>query len=773
MLNNFTKAFILLMISFIVLNNHVISQSVGLVLSGGGAKGMAHIGVIRALEENNIPIDYIVGTSMGAIIGGLYATGLSPDEMEQLLKDKKFINYYRGVIPEEYTYYYKKSNPDASFLRLPLFKKDGSTTISLPTNLIPTQPLDFGMMEYFAQSTAVSGKNFDCLFIPFRCVGADIYNNKEKAFSEGDLGMAIRASMTFPLFFKPVEIDSILYFDGGIYNNFPVDVMRNEFNPDITIGVVVSSYINKPNPDDLMLQIESLIMGEKKEYSVPKEEGFTIEIDFKDVGLLDFHRVDEFTQIGYNACYLIMDSLKNRITDFEDTESLKFRRDIYKRNQPDFIFDNININGLSDKSKTYVKNSFNLRHNKLNIKQLEWGYYKLIADPQIETAFPVAVYNDSTGYFTANFNIKKEKRSNILFGASISSGYSNQGFIGFNYKILNGISILLNTNIYFGRLYSSFHIGGRIDIPGYIPFAMDASLNINRFDYFKGSTRIFSLDNKPPYIINYDNNTRIDLITPLSRSSVIKFGYSTGFQTFNYFQIKNYGQNDTADNTLFTFNTIHLSLVRDNHNLIQYPNKGAKNVISFRYIIGKETNTPGSTTAHTDIYERSMSWVQLHMLSDSYIRISRYFALGFYGELMLSNKPLFRNYLSSILSVPAFTPISHSSTIFLTDYRATSFLSLGIKPIILFSEKINLRIEGYVFAPYQKTLRAEPYPDVFTPTLSEKFAYIHFIGSANLVYNTRIGPVSLSVNYYNQESVKTYFMFHFGYLIFNKKGFDY
>ncbi|MDL2262046.1 patatin-like phospholipase family protein [Bacteroidales bacterium OttesenSCG-928-I21] len=749
------------------------SQSIGLVLSGGGAKGVAHVGVIRALEENNIPIDYIVGTSMGAIIGGLYATGLSPDEIEALLKDPKFFNYYKGLIPENYKYYYKKQTPDASLLRLALYKKDGATTISLPTNFISTQPLDFGMMEFFAQSTASSGRNFNCLFVPFRCVGADIYNNKETVFSQGDLGLAIRASMTFPFFFKPVEIDNTLYFDGGIYNNFPMDVMRNEFNPDITIGVVVSSYIDKPNPDDLMLQIESLIMGEEKEYSVPSDEGYTIKIDFKDIGLLDFDKVDEFSELGYNACELIIDSLKNRMTQFEDKESLNFRRQIYKQQQPELIFDNINISGVNERTKTYVKKSFSQKSNKLNISQLEWGYYKLIADPQIETAFPTATYNDSTGYFTANFKINKDKKANVLFGASISSGYSNQLFLGFNYKLIGRTSILLNTNAYLGRLYSSFNLGSRIDIPFSTPFAIDIALTTNKFDFFKSNTRIFSLDNKPAYIVNYDNNMRIDFITPISRSSVVKLGYSTGSQTYNYFQVKNYGQNDTADHTRFNFNTLHLSLVNDNHNFIQYPNKGAKNLVSFRYVNGKEKNTPGSTTNLTDIYEQNISWIQCQILSDSYISVSKYFSIGFYGELMLSNKPLSRNYLSSLLSVNAFTPTPHSSTIFLSNYRATSFLGLGIKPIILFSEKINLRIEAYGFVPYQKILSTEPYPDVYFPALSEKFAYIHFMGTANLVYNTRVGPISFSVNYYKAETVKTYFLFHFGYMLYNKKGFDY
>lgn len=764
---------ILFLLSFIFTTYSVKSQSVGLVLSGGGAKGLAHIGVIRALEENNIPIDYIVGTSMGAIIGGFYAIGLSPDDMEEILRDKKFVNYYKGIIPKEYFYYFKKLPDDASFIRIPLLRKGKSTSVSLPTNLIPTQPMDFGMMEYFAKYTASSGRNFDCLFIPFRCVASDVYNNKEKVFGSGDLGMAIRASMTFPFYFKPVEIDSVLYFDGGIYNNFPVDVMRNEFNPDITIGVVVSSYIKKPNPDDLLLQIENLVMGEKKEYSVPEDEGFTMKIDFQDVGLLDFDRIDEFTKLGYDACYKIIDSIKLRVTNYEDPQSLKFRRDIFQKVQPELIFDDIVINGVSGKSKEYIRNSFDLEYNNLDVKQLEWEYFKLISDPQIETALPIAKYNDSTGFFTINFDVKMEKRSNILFGATISSGYSNQGFIGFNYKFLNNISLILNTNLYFGRLYSSFHTSGRFDIPTRLPLAIDVSLNLNRYDYFKGSTRLFSLDSKPPYIVSYDNNTRIDAFTPVSRLAVAKIGYATGYQSYNYFQVKNFGQNDTADNTMFTFNTFNFALVRDNLNYIQYPNDGAKNVVSLRYILGRESNTPGSTTILTDYYIKKMTWFQFNMLTDTYYRLGKYFSLGMFAELMYSNKPLFRNYTSSVLSIPSFNPVSHSLTIFLNDYRANAYVSVGLKPIILFSERINLRFEAYAFMPYQKVLRAELYPEVYTPYFSERFSYIHYMGSINLVYNTPVGPISFSVNYYDSEFVKTYFMFHIGYMLFNKRGFDY
>jgi NTE family protein len=768
-----TKIFIVLIL-FTGFN--ALGQSVGLVLSGGGAKGIAHIGVLKALEENNIPIDYVVGTSMGAIIGGLYATGLSPDEIENVLRDPKFTSYYKGRIPDDYFYYFKKQEDNASILKLSLFKKDSSmVSLSLPTNIVPTQPMDFGMMEYFAKYTAGANRNFDCLFVPFRCVGADIYNNKEKVFDSGDLGSAIRASMTFPFYFKPVEIDNVLYFDGGIYNNFPVDVMRNYFNPDITIGVVVSNYVKKPNSDDLMLQIENLVMGERKEYSVPEDEGFTIKIDFTDVGLLDFERVDDFTKIGYDACYSIIDDIKEKITDYEDSLSLAFRREIYRKTQPNFIFNEISVNGVDGDAKDYVLNTFAKSNNEYNysIRDLEWEYFKLLADPQIESALPMAYYNDTTGKFGVDFNVKLEKRSNVLIGASISSGYSNQGFIGYSHKLLRGISMLFDANIYFGRLYSSFHVAGRFDVPAYIPFALEADINVNRFDYFKGTTRLFSLDNRPPYIVNNENNTRVDLFTPVSRTSIAKLGIATGFQSLDYFQLRNFAQTDTADNTNFLFTTVHLSFIRNNHNFVQYPNKGAKNVISLRYVRGKETNTPGSTTAETDFYDKNMQWVQVNISTDTYFRMTKHFAIGLQGELMFSNKPFFRNYASSVLSANAFTPTSHSKTIFLNDFRANSYLAIGVKPIVLLSEKLNLRLESYLFAPYTKILREESELNVYTPYESEKLSYIHFMGSMNLVYNTQFGPISFSIDYYNTETVRTYFMFHIGYLLFNKRGVDY
>lgn len=128
------------------------SQSVGLVLSGGGAKGMTHIGLIRALEENNIPIDYITGTSMGAIIGSLYAMGYSPDDMEELLASEEFKRWYSGQIEEKYIYYFKKNPPTPEFFNIRLNFKDlkDSKPQLLPTSIVNPIQMNLAFVELFA-----------------------------------------------------------------------------------------------------------------------------------------------------------------------------------------------------------------------------------------------------------------------------------------------------------------------------------------------------------------------------------------------------------------------------------------------------------------------------------------------------------------------------------------------------------------------------------------------------------------------------------------------
>ena len=194
---------ILLLTGLLAFSLNIYSQKVGLVLSGGGSGGVSHIGVIKALEENGIPIDYITGTSIGSLIGGLYASGYSPQEIEQVFISQQFKDWAEGNLNEKYIYYLREKDDKPTIVT---FKVDLDTLLetSIPTNIISPAAIDYGLMSYFAPSTAASENNFDSLFIPFRCVASDIILKKPFIFKEGKLATAIRASMAYPFYLTPV-----------------------------------------------------------------------------------------------------------------------------------------------------------------------------------------------------------------------------------------------------------------------------------------------------------------------------------------------------------------------------------------------------------------------------------------------------------------------------------------------------------------------------------------------------------------------------------------
>ena len=170
------------------------SQKVAVILSGGASKGGAHIGVLRALEEQHIPISFIAGTSVGAIIGGLYASGYTPDEIEKLISSEEFQRNASGLMYDEYVYYYRKEESNAGWISLDINPKKKITS-SIPGSLKSPFMIDFRFMEIFAPPNAAAEGDFNKLFIPFRCVVADIDSSSAVIIKKGDLPSAIRASM--------------------------------------------------------------------------------------------------------------------------------------------------------------------------------------------------------------------------------------------------------------------------------------------------------------------------------------------------------------------------------------------------------------------------------------------------------------------------------------------------------------------------------------------------------------------------------------------------
>lgn len=745
------------------------SQKVGVVLSGGGASGLAHIGVLKALEENNIPIDYITGTSIGAFVGALYASGYSPAQIETFIRSDAFREKAYGNIEKNYSYYFRKEEADASLINIKL-SLDSAFETNLPTNLISTIAIDFTLMELFAQATAAANYNFDSLFIPFRCLASDIEAKESVVFMNGDIGQAIRASITYPFYMRPISMDGRLLFDGGLYNNFPSDVMYEDFFPDVIIGSNVTENVPPPTEDNLILQVRNMFIS-KTNYNVLCESGIFIEPEVKEIGLFDFDNPQQIIDSGYSATIRQLEQIRHSISRKSSIDDLNKKRMEFNNKKKEVIIDKIEIEGLTKRSQTkYIEKSLRGKNELLKMKELKKRYFRLAADNNIKHIFPVAQYDKETEHFNLLIHARKEKPFVVKFGGNFSNRPINTGYVGLEYNSFRKIALKLSGNTYFGKLYSSAQAKARLDFPGKISFYIEPQLTFNRFDFFNSNiaNSAFFEDIKPPYLIYGDQYAQVDIGIPVGGRNKF-YGGSAVARTINrYYQTEQFNLADTADLTYFNTATSHLSFESNTLNRKLYANEGTYFLVKVRHVNGNEITQPGSTANDKTIFNQHHNWFVFKTVFDSYFKQKGIIHLGVYAEGVYSSQSFFHNYTASILAAPAFQPISESKTLFLENYRSHQYIAGGIKSILYFKKGIEFRMEGYIFQPYRAI---QQNPDLTASY--KKMIEQQYIANANIIYHTPVGPLSFSTNYYGKKKGNTFsFLFHFGYVLFNKKALD-
>ena len=232
---------------------------IGLVLSGGGASGLAHIGALKVIEKAGIPIDFIAGTSMGSIIGALYAIGYSPEEMDSLVGQKDWDALMTDLVPRAAMSYESKIMEEKYFYSFPI----SETGIQLPSGLVAGHNITNMLAELTLPACEI--RDFNQLPIPYLCIGADIENGEEVVIKTGILHEAMRASMAIPTYFTPVELDGRLLVDGGFINNFPANHVR-EMGADFIIGLDVQRELYQKE------ELNSLVNIMKQASSLTREE---------------------------------------------------------------------------------------------------------------------------------------------------------------------------------------------------------------------------------------------------------------------------------------------------------------------------------------------------------------------------------------------------------------------------------------------------------------------------------------------------------------------
>lgn len=763
-------------------------QGVGLVLSGGGAKGLSHIGVIKALEENNIPIDYIGGTSIGAIIGGLYAIGYTPDKMIELIKSKEFEAWSKGKAEIPYASYFYQNIPDATMANItlgPIRDMTGDTVkkfqVALPTHLISSYPMDLGVVELFSAPSKACGFDFDSLMVPFFCISTDINNKHQRIERRGNLGSAIRASMSLPLIFKPVSDNGTLLYDGGIYNNFPWKEMDGFYHPSIIIGsqcAVGNIHLDEDNAPSLVLGL----MMDNSNYDIPDSLGLTLKADYSRFGTMAFERVDEIVQMGYEMAMQQMDAIKSRIERRTSEGEVEQKRSAFRKKlQPLRFHQDITVTGSVPKGTArFIRRTIREdRRENFDINQLRRGYYRVIQSGVVNSFYP-SIITDSAGssamqedsLLHLKLRATKVFPLKISVGGNISSSSINQIFLGAEYIHAGMNPWRIRGTVNAGRYYRGAAVMFRHDI-GVKPLAYYyANITAHQYDYYNGNQNILRANKLPQNIQFKEFFGRFGIATPMSlrKNSIAMAGVDIGRSYQSSYLTEEYLSSDTPDRGNVFFVSPKVVLKKSTLNYSLYPTSGVFWSIRPRFTFAIEEYSPGDGNHTASKVRNSKHRIpSLRMQGGRYLSIGKHFVMGGSIDLVYSKKGTFSNYYTNLMAMPVYEPVPHAATLLMEGYRANTFAAAALHPVIKFTDKVYLHATGAYFQAYRDITREK---DSWRYTYSSKVPTGHWIANAALVWQSPIGPISLSTTYYSFGEYKWYPQINIGLILFNKKSME-
>ena len=765
------KKIVLLLFFLTTLSSNVWGQKVALVLSGGAAKGLAHLGSIKALEEHNIPIDYIVGTSMGSVIGACYAAGFSVEQIEDVLLAEEFQKWVKGEIRNEYNYYFNKEEDNAAWVNID-FSIDSSLNATINSSLANDLSINFELVERFSRESLVANYNFDSLFIPFRAVASDIFTQKIVTLKSGSLGRAVRASLSVPFFYRPIKINDQYLFDGGIYNNFPIDIARKEFDPDVIIGVNVSSKVFEEYPyekdDKLISQALTYMMIDKSEPSSVGENGVYIHPDLSSFSSFDFAKVKSMIDSGYISTIRQIDEIKLKIKSRSNKEKVSQARKDFLQQRQELIYGGIKFHGYNSKQRTYIRKLFGHKSERYTMEDIKTGYYKLVSEDYFKTIYPDILYDSVNGHFDFHLYGRPHNNFSTGLGGMISTRNISHVYLGLKYYRFDKYFSKTNVNFYAGNFYKSASFASSFIIPGKNRIFFEPVFRYNHWNYIN-TNELFLSTSKKTVVDMVDRYVGLNMGLPLGAK--YKFGASFAlFNNSNQFSNTNIiNSTDTLDRQKIKGFKYQLNISNNTLNRPQYASKGKAFNLKLTYYDVDEEYDPGSTAVLTSPVSTSQKWVQLKLKLEQYFNPGKNYSSGYLLESTFSNQQDFATFTGTIINTPGFNPLSDSRTLILQKLSAYNYVAIGARNVFSITPKIDFRLEGYLFKSLNQIVSSN------TQTAQEKpftLKGILLSSTAGFVYHTPVGPIAANVNYYDDPENKFRLFIHFGYVLFNKGSFD-
>lgn len=529
---------------------------IGLVLSGGGAKGLAHIGVLEEIEKSGLQIDYIGGTSMGAIVGGLYAAGYSAQQIKTIVEKIDFTNLLQDIYPRNALPFFEKEFGEKHAFTLPVTKGG----IQLPKAVSKGQNV-LDLFTYLL-SPIDSNIHFSELEIPFFCIGTNVENGEEVVLEKGFLPLALRASGAFPTLLNPVDIDGILLIDGGIANNFPVDIMKKK-GVDYIIGVDVQSNLSKREN----LKSAVAILNQIVSYDVYRERDDRLKLldlyikpDITDFTVVDFDRGLELIKKGEE----IGQKFRSTLDSLSASQKYKKAKKLIKVSNKPFYVQSVQVKGSKKYTPAYVKGKLKIqRGDSISYKEIRKRMDFLTATENFERV-DYRVVKKEDKYHLVFYVKESEQTGNLRLGAHYDLLYKSAVLANYNKKgllIKNdqfSLDAIVGDNIRYNLNYF-------VDNGFYTSYGFRS-----RYNHFTENTRSFNSNpgNVNTVRLNYTDFTHeLFIQTRFGRKFAMGLGAelkqvniktetsSTNFeQTYDrstYFNLHGYLKLDTYDDKYF------------------------------------------------------------------------------------------------------------------------------------------------------------------------------------------------------------------------------
>ena len=494
---------------------------IGLVLSGGGARGMAHVGVIQVLEEMKIPIFCIAGTSMGAIVGGLYAAGMSPADMEKFVTSMEWNEAFKDKPPPSEMPFRRKQDAADYLIDFDLGYQDGKFTI--PKGLLQGQNLNLILKSLLIHTEGID--DFNKLNIPFRAVATDIETGDAVILDKGELVKAIRASMSIPALFAPVEIDGRILVDGGIANNLPVDIAR-QMGADVVIVVDISTELS--HRDHLTTsvaitsQLTSIMVQRNTQAQIRtlRERDVLIRPEMGDIGSGDFFKAPEAVAVGRKKAEEMKPQLGHLAV--EEQDFLAYLQIQRKKDTEMPVIDTVAVVNKTSLPSSMIASKITIKPgDKLNMAELKRNIDRIYGIDLFERVDFRLTKKDKSSAIVIEPLEKSWGPNYFRFGLGLEDNFRGSGSYAlttqFTKTAINRLAGEWRTEVRIGenpRVYTEF----------YQP--LDYSLN-----YFVTANAAYLMRNINDY--NDDGN-----ITTQYRASSFQFGVAAGRQFGNWGELR-------------------------------------------------------------------------------------------------------------------------------------------------------------------------------------------------------------------------------------------